>query len=97
MKMPSASAISQAPAGCAQPTLVFRQIVAPVQPGHALGAALVESDGQRALAGLVTTPLTGKDRDPGDPTREKFRAASLNPKDGPMPNVAVRKSVRRQR
>ena len=60
MKMPGASAISQAPAGRAQPTLVFRQIVAPVQPGHAFGAALVESGGQRTLAGHVTTPLTGK-------------------------------------
>jgi hypothetical protein len=96
MKMPSAS-VSQAPAARAQPTLVFRQIVAPVQPGHALSAALVESGGQRTLAGLATTPLTGKDRDPGDPAREKFRAASLDPEDGPMPNVAVRKSDRGQR
>src|SRR6516162_9416628 len=97
MKMPGASAISQAPAGRAQPTLVFRQIVAPVQPGHALGAALIESGAERTLAGHVTTPLTGKDRDPGDPAREKFRAPSLDPEDGPMPNVAVRKSVRGQR
>ena len=51
----------------------------------------------RALASLVTPPLTGKDRDPGDPAREKFRAPSLDPEDGPMPNVAVRKSVRGQR
>jgi hypothetical protein len=46
--------------------LVFRQIVAPVQPGHALGAALVEGHSECLFAGLVTTALTGKDRDPGD-------------------------------
>ena len=50
--MSGASAVSRTTARRAQPTLVFRQIVAPVQPGHALGAALVESGGQRALAGL---------------------------------------------
>ena len=59
MKMPRGS-VSQASAGRAQPTLVFRQIVAPVQPGHALGAALIESGAERTLAGHVTTPLTGK-------------------------------------
>jgi len=30
--------------------LVFRQIVAPVQPGDALGAALVEGRGERLFA-----------------------------------------------
>jgi hypothetical protein len=40
--------------------LVFRQIVAPVQPGHALGAALVEGHSECLFAGLVTTALTGK-------------------------------------
>ena len=44
---------------CAQPALVFRQIAAPVQPGHALGAPL-EGRGQRLLADLVATALTGK-------------------------------------
>ena len=39
MKMRSALPARQAPAGRAQPTLVFRQIVAPVQPGHALGGS----------------------------------------------------------
>ena len=72
--MSGASAVSQTPARRAQPTLVFRQIVAPVQPGHALGAALVEGRGKCLFAGLVTTALTGKDRDPGDRARKKFRA-----------------------
>ena len=44
--MSGASAVSQTPARRAQPTLVFRQIVPPVQPGHALGAALVEGRGE---------------------------------------------------
>src|ERR1700686_5077452 len=65
-KMSGSSAVSQTPPRRAQPTLVFRQIVAPVQPGHALGAALVEGRGECLFAGLVTTALTGKDRDPGD-------------------------------
>jgi hypothetical protein len=46
---------------------------------------------------LVTTALTGKDRDPGDPARKKFRTASLDPEHNPAPHVAVRKTVRRQR
>ncbi len=79
VKMSVASTVSQTPARRAQPTLVFRQIVAPVQPGHALGAALVEGRGECLFAGLVTTALTGKDRDRGDPARKKFRAAPLNP------------------
>src|SRR5258705_7102889 len=95
--MSGASAVSQTPARRTQPTLVFRQIVPPVQPGHALGTALVESRGECLFAGLVTTALTGKDRDPGDPARKKFRAASLDPKHDPGPHVAVRKTVRRQR
>jgi hypothetical protein len=53
--MSGASAVSQTPARRAQPTLVFRQIVPPVQPGHALGAALVEGRGEGLFAGLVTT------------------------------------------
>src|ERR1700726_3252513 len=68
--MSGASAVSQTPARRAQPTLVFRQIVAPVQPGHALSAALVEGRGECLFAGLVTTALTGKDRDRGDPARK---------------------------
>ena len=67
------------------------------QPRHALGAALVEGRSECLFAGLVTTALTGKDRDPGDPARKKFRAASLDPKHDPAPHVAVRKTVRRQR
>jgi hypothetical protein len=57
-----ASAVSQAPAGRTQPAFVLWQIVASVQPGHALGAALVESSGRgrRPLAGLITTPSQGK-------------------------------------
>ena len=47
--------VSQTPARRAQPTLVFRQIVPPVQLGHALGAALVEGRGECLFAGLVTT------------------------------------------
>jgi hypothetical protein len=82
-EMSGASAVRQAPARRAQPALVFRQIVAPVQPGHALGTALIESGGQRLLAGFVTTALTGKDRDPRDPARKKFRAASLDPEHHP--------------
>jgi hypothetical protein len=39
--------------------LVFRHIVASVQTGHALGTAFVEGRGQRLLAGIVTTALTG--------------------------------------
>src|ERR1700686_3434242 len=62
--MSGASAVSQTPARRAQPTLVFRQIVPPVQPGHALGAALVEGRGECLFAGLVAPPLTGKDRAP---------------------------------
>jgi hypothetical protein len=96
-EMSGASAIRQAPARRAQPALVFRQIAAPVQPGHALGAALVEGRGQRLLAGLVTTALTGKDRDPRDPACKKFRAATFDPEHDPAPHVAVRKPVRRQR
>src|ERR1700731_3282655 len=53
--MCGASAVSQTPARRAQPTLVFRQIVASVQPGHALGAALVEGRGECLFAALVTT------------------------------------------
>jgi len=53
----------------AQPALVFPQIAAPIQPGHAFGAALVEGRGQRLLADLVATALTGKDRDSRDPAR----------------------------
>ena len=53
--MSGASAVSQTPARRAQPTLVFRQIVPPVQPSHALGAALVEGRGECLFAGLVTT------------------------------------------
>src|ERR1700726_5129223 len=95
--MSGASAVSQTPARRAQPALVFRQIVAPVQPGHALGAALVESGAQRPLAGLITAALTGKDRDPRDPARQKFRAVPLDPEHGSPPHIAVRKTVRRQR
>jgi hypothetical protein len=88
--MLGASAVSQAPARRAQPALVFRQIVAPVEPGHALDAALAESRGQRLLADLVTTALTGKNRDPGDPARKKFRAAPLDPEHDPVSHIAVR-------
>ena len=94
--MSGASAVSQTPARRAQPTLVFRQIVAPVQPGHALGAALVEGRGECLFAGLVTTALTRKDRDPRDPARKKFRAVPFDPEHNPAPHVAVRKSVRRR-
>src|SRR4051794_26850215 len=58
--MSGASAVSQTPARRAQPTLVFRQIVPPVQPGHTLGAALVEGRGECLLAGLVATASQGK-------------------------------------
>jgi hypothetical protein len=74
--------------------LVFWQILAPVQPGHALGAPLFESRGQHLLAGLVATALTGKNRDPRDPTLKKFRAASLDPEHCPVSHIAVRKPVR---
>jgi ABC-type uncharacterized transport system ATPase subunit len=67
--MSGASAVRQTPARRAQPALVFRHIVVSVQTGHALGIAFVEGRGQRLLAGIVTTALTGKDRDPGDPAR----------------------------
>jgi hypothetical protein len=77
--MSGASAVRQAPAGRVQPALVFRQIVAPVQPAHTLGTALVEGHGQGLLADLVATAFTGKDRDPRDPARKKFRAAPLDP------------------
>jgi hypothetical protein len=49
-KMSGASAVSRTTARRVQPTLVFRQIVAPVQPGDALGAALVEGRGERLFA-----------------------------------------------
>src|ERR1700732_3252986 len=58
--MSGASAVSQTPARRAQPTSVLRQMGAPVQPGHALGAALVEGHSECLFAGLVTTALTGK-------------------------------------
>jgi hypothetical protein len=67
--MSGASPARQTPARRAQPAVVFRHIVPSVQTGHALGTAFVEGRGQRLLAGIVTTALTGKDRDPGDPAR----------------------------
>ena len=79
----------------AQPALVFWQIVAPIQPGHARAAAFAESRSQRPLSSLVTTDLTGKDRDPRDPTREKFRTAAFDPEHRSAPQIAVRKSIRR--
>src|SRR5437762_3171429 len=82
--MPGALAVSQAPARRAQPALVFRQIVAQVSPGHALGAALLKTAAQRPLAGLITAARTGKDRDPRDPARQKFRAVPLDPEHGPL-------------
>jgi hypothetical protein len=74
---------AKAPARRAQPALVFRKIVAPVQPGHAPGVAFVEGRGECLFAGLVTTALTRKDRDRRDPARKKFRGASFDPKHCP--------------
>jgi acetamidase/formamidase len=44
---------------------------------------------------ITVGALTGKDRDPRDPARKKFRAATLEPEHDPAPHVAVRKPVRR--
>ena len=96
-KMSGASAVGQAPARPPATSIGRAEHRRAGTTGSPARHRLVEGCGQRLLAGLVTTAVTGKDRDPGDPAREKFRAPSLDPEDGPMPNVAVRKSVRGQR
>ena len=76
---------AKAPARRAQPALVFRKIVAPVQPGHAPGVAFVEGRGECLFAGLVTTALTRKDRDRRDPARKKIPGGVVRSETLPEP------------
>jgi hypothetical protein len=73
-------AIREAPTASAQPTILFRQVIAPVKTRHVVRPALFESSGESGLGFRVAHPFTGKDRYGGNAPGKKIAASLLDAK-----------------